>query len=53
MLPCLNRINRHHNDIGLSTSIIMESATVASDKGPTTLGVGILKQTTVAHIIIA
>ncbi len=34
---CLNLINRHHNDIGLSTSIIMESATVASDKGSMTL----------------
>ncbi|MBO7626835.1 MAG: hypothetical protein J6S93_04690, partial [Paludibacteraceae bacterium] len=30
----------HHNDFGLSTSIIMESATVANDKGSTTLHVG-------------
>ena len=35
-------INRPHNDFGLSTSIIMESAIVASDKGSTTLLVGIL-----------
>ena len=34
-----NRLNRFHNDFGLATEIIMESATVASDKGSTTLNV--------------
>ena len=33
----INRINRHQNEIGQSTSIILESATVG-DKGSTTLG---------------
>lgn len=32
-----NRINRHHNDIGHSTSTIMGSAIVASYKGSTTI----------------
>ena len=34
-----NRLNRFHNDFGLATEIIMESATVTSDKGSTTLHV--------------
>ena len=33
-------LNRHHDDFGLAIDIIMESATVASDKGSTTLLVG-------------
>ena len=35
----VNRINRHQNVRCLSTSCILVSATVASDKGSTTLGV--------------
>ncbi len=41
-----NHINQHQNDFGLSTSIILESATVASDKGSTTLRVGAILHNT-------
>ena len=39
LLHPTNRINRHQNDRCQSTSVILVSATVASDKGSTTLGV--------------
>lgn len=38
-MDTVNRINRHHNGCGRQTTPIMESATVASDKGSTTLGI--------------